>query len=111
MNLINKKVEHITFGSGVITEVNDNKIWVQFEDNIGTKIFLYPDAFDRFLKAVNTKVEDNIMMDLHKKQEQMELEQERIREEREAAELEEKKAKLELAKKKTTRQRKKKTQS
>lgn len=95
-------MEHIKFGLGVITEVNDDKIVVQFQDKIGTKAFLYPEAFEKFLKAVNPTVENNVMEECHRKKEQIELEFERMEKEREAAELEEKKAKLELIKKKST---------
>lgn len=102
MNMLNERVEHNTFGIGVITEVNDNKIWVEFQDSIGTKIFLFPDAFEKFLKAENPTVEENVLEECRIKQEQIEQELERIEKEREAAQLEGKKAKLELAKKKST---------
>ena len=98
MTIINESVEHIVFGFGVITEVEDNKIWVQFQDEIGTKVFLYPEAFEKFLKAVNVAVESNILKECHRKQEQ--IEEERKEKERAAIELEEKKPKLEPVKKK-----------
>ncbi len=110
MNLVNEKVEHISFGEGVIIKVDDNKICVQFEENIGTKIFIYPDAFEKFLKAVDKAAQENVMEECRRKQEQIEQELELIEKEREAAKLEEK-AKLELSKKKpATRSRKKQTQ-
>jgi uncharacterized membrane protein len=99
MNLINEKVEHIMFGSGVITEAVENKIWVLFQDEIGKKVFLYPDVFEKFLKASNPRMEDIVIEKLLIKQEQLELE---LRErEREIAELIEKKAKFQVAKKKS----------
>jgi DNA-binding protein H-NS len=52
------------------------------------KIFQYPEAFEKFLKAVNSAVENNVLEELHRKQEQIELE--RKEKEREAAELKEK---------------------
>jgi hypothetical protein len=110
MDLVNERVEHINFGIGVVTEVNDDKIAIQFQDEIGTKLFPYPEAFGRFLKAVNPAVQDNVMDEYLRKQEQLELERERMEKEREAAELEEKKAKLQLAKEKAARSRKKKLQ-
>lgn len=98
MNLINEKVEHIMFGAGVITEAVENKIWVQFQDEIGTKIFLYPDVFEKFLKALNPTTESAALEELRVRQEQLELE---LRErEREVAELIEKKAKFQVARKK-----------
>jgi hypothetical protein len=100
MNLVNEKVEHINFGLGVITEEKDHKIWVQFQEKIGEKIFLYPEAFEKFLKAVNPTVENNVLEELHRKQEQIELE--RKEKEREAAELREEMEKLAPTKKKST---------
>jgi len=111
MDLVNERVEHIKFGIGIITEANNHKIAVQFQDETGTKLFLYPEAFERFLKSVNPAVQDNVMKECRRKQKQIELERKRIEKEREAAELEEKKAKLELAKKKAVaRARKRKKQ-
>jgi hypothetical protein len=87
MILVNEKVEHINYGLGVITEVKENKIWVQFTDVLGTKIFLYPEGFEKFLKAMNPTVENNVLEDLYIRQEKLQLE--RKEKEREAAELEE----------------------
>lgn len=101
MIILNEIVEHIKFGSGVITELNGPKILVKFQDDIGTKMFLYPEAFESFLKAVNLKVENYVLEELHIKQKQEQIELERKEEEREAAELEEKMAEISNVKKKT----------
>lgn len=74
MILVNEKVKHIIFGVGIITEVKDNKISVKFEEKIGNKTFLYPDAFEKFLEAADLEVENSILDELHKKQEQLEME-------------------------------------
>ena len=100
MNIVNESVKHIKFGFGVITEEKDHKICVQFQYNIGTKIFQYPEAFEKFLKAVNQIVEDNVLEELRIKQEQIETELQRKEKERADTALEEKKVKLELVKKK-----------
>lgn len=110
MELVNERIEHIKFGAGVITKANNDKIEVQFQGETGTKLFQYPEAFKRFLKAVNPVVQDNAMEDCRKKQEQIELENERIEKEREAAELEKEEAKLELAKEKAAKARQKRLQ-
>lgn len=47
MNLIDKKVEHKQFGTGVISHQSEDKITVQFD--AGEKKFIYPMAFDQFL--------------------------------------------------------------
>jgi hypothetical protein len=93
------------FGSGVITEVKDHKILVQFQDEIGTKLFLFPEVFEKFMKVLNPTVENDVLEQLHIKQEQLELE--RKEKEREAAELKEKIEKVVPVKKKATRTTKK----
>lgn len=40
MIILKESVEHVIFGSGVITKVNDNKIWVKFKDDIGKTIYI-----------------------------------------------------------------------
>ena len=98
MNIENEQVNHIKFGSGVITGVEEYKILVQFQDNLEIKAFLYPEAFENFLEAVNSEVQNSILEKLHIKQdqlrEQLELKREEERQEKEKlqkAELEEKK--------------------
>lgn len=101
MNILNEKVQHISFGAGIITEVKDQKIWVEFQKEIGTKVFLYPDIFEKFLKAENQTLMSSILEELLvRKHEKIELE--RIEKEREAAELVEKEEKLRVSKKKST---------
>lgn len=97
MTLINERVQHIIFGLGVIKEEKDSKIWVQFNHDIGTKTFLCPEAFEKFLKAVNPVAQSYILEECHRKQQ--EIEQQRIEKEH-AAQLEEKAKKLPPAKKK-----------
>lgn len=111
-NMVNEKVEHVTFGFGVVKEVQDNKIMVQFQDGIGIKLFLYPDAFEKFLKAANPMLQNNLVEEYHRKQEKIKLEyqeKERIEKEHEAAEKEQKKTKLTITKKSVTSARKKKS--
>jgi hypothetical protein len=96
---VNEKVDHINFGLGVIKEVKENKIWVQFEEEIRTRIFLYPDGFEKFLKAVNPKAENDVLQELHIRQEQFAMLQRQ--KEREAAELNIIRARLNLLKKRS----------
>lgn len=111
MDILNEKVEHIMFGSGVITEMNKNKISIQFQEKIGTKMFIYPDAFEKFLKVSNPALENNIMEELRNKKEQLELEIKRIEKEHEAAEIEARKHKLTVVRKKSTTTTKKKSKN
>jgi hypothetical protein len=98
MTIVNERVEHIMFGFGVITQVESNKVWVQFQDDIERKAFLYPEAFEKFLKAVNVTVQNSLVEELRKKQDQ--IEEERKVKERLDAELEERKPKLAPVKRK-----------
>lgn len=98
MAIVNESAEHIIFGFGVITEIKNNKIWVQFQENIGTKVFLYPEAFKKFLKAVDVTVESNILEEWNRKQEQ--IEEERKEKQRAAAKIEEERPKPEPVKRK-----------
>ena len=47
--MLNETVRHIKYGLGKVAEVDQNHIWVSFSGEAGTKLFLYPDAFERFL--------------------------------------------------------------
>lgn len=106
MNFVNEKVEHINFGFGVITEVKDHRIYVQFQNNeIGDKVFQYPDAFEKFLKAENPKVKSNVQKELHAKQNHIVLERER-----KVAEFKEKIITIVSEKKKTTSKSRKKSE-
>lgn len=106
MFLVNEKVEHKSYGLGVISEENGNKISIQFQGEVGNKTFVYPDAFEKFLKLVDPKLESLVQEELQTKQEQIKLEF--LEKEREAAELEEKSVKPIPTKKRATRTVKKK---
>jgi hypothetical protein len=97
MNIANERVEHIRFGVGIITESEGDRIVVKFQDDVGEKAFQYPEAFEKFLKAENPTVQNDALEELHRKQEQLEIEMEQKRKEFEDAELE-KKRELEEAK-------------
>lgn len=108
MNLVNENVEHIKFGLGVITKLSGNKIWVEFQDPIGIKIFLYPEAFEKFLKVLNPAVEHNVLEELRRKQEQVRLEEEQKEKQIEAVRLKEEEARLAILRKKSAAKSKKK---
>ena len=63
MNLANLEVKHKAFGSGVIIAAEGKYITVKFD--IGNKIFVYPDIFERFLTLADGSVSDEILADLH----------------------------------------------
>jgi hypothetical protein len=63
MKLINKNVEHVSFGKGKITKSDDNHISVKFDGDEEEKLFQYPQAFGSFLKIKDSKIEKTIMKD------------------------------------------------
>jgi hypothetical protein len=101
MNIINEKVYHTKFGCGTISEVEDDRIKVQFEEEIGIKLFLYPDVFVNFLRAENLEVENFVIEELHEKHEKLEKER-KEKEEKEAEILKENES-LKSTKKKATK--------
>ena len=62
MNLIGTKVKHATKGSGEIIEQLGKYITVQFAE-ISMK-FLYPDVFEKFLKAEDAGIQALIVRDI-----------------------------------------------
>lgn len=59
MDLLNKKVKHAIFGVGTVTEFSDKYITIQFAEK--TSKFVYPDAFEKFLKAEDSAVHEVIL--------------------------------------------------
>lgn len=78
MNLMNRRIKHSSWGNGTVIEQKDNYIKIEFL--IGEKQFIYPDAFEKFLKcedaAIQGQIEHEIM---HKKQQEILRQQERQR--------------------------------
>lgn len=58
MELIGLKVKHTVFGVGTITEKDGNYITVEFA--VKTTKFVYPDAFEKFIKADEPSVQQAI---------------------------------------------------
>lgn len=70
MNMQNKTVFHRKFGKGIIVDLNQNKLSVQFD--AGKKIFLYPDAFRQFLVLMEKDSKsyvDGMLKEMDKKEE------------------------------------------
>lgn len=59
MELIELKVKHTVFGAGVITEMEGNYITVEFAAK--TTKFVYPDAFEKYIKAEDSAVQQTIV--------------------------------------------------
>ncbi len=73
MNLIGQKVKHKSFGIGTVTGQEDAEhITVEFPNKTAT--FKYPFAFEKYLEAENKKLQEEILADLHVKQQAIEEE-------------------------------------
>ncbi len=67
MEILGLKVRHKIFGGGVVTEVDGNNLTVKFESKISK--FVYPDAFEKFIEALDSFVQENIIKELNNKRE------------------------------------------
>lgn len=64
--MIDKKVEHVTYGLGTITEAEGRHITVSFEKSGEIKRFLYPDSFDKFMKFTDAKLQEEAFKEIQK---------------------------------------------
>jgi len=64
MKLIEKKVHNIKYGKGTIINQDENYIYVIFDKIEGTKKFVYPEAFEKFLKIESKTLEKKIQKEL-----------------------------------------------
>jgi len=105
MNLVNERVEHSLFGTGKIINQETDRLSVQFSEAYGTKCFLYPDAFEKYLKICNSELGMAISEELRLKNIQIEAEKARKQQryEEEEARREMEKAELAALKRKSTR--------
>ena len=63
MELTGLKVKHTVFGVGTITEKDGNYITVEFAAK--TTKFVYPDAFEKFIKAEEPSVQQAITNEIN----------------------------------------------
>jgi hypothetical protein len=83
MNLINEEITHKVFGVGSIVEQNESIITIDFNDFI--KKFIYPDAFEKFIKLNDRNTAKSLQKIFAKeamKREALEREEEAIRTQR-----------------------------
>ena len=76
--LLNTKVIHKMLGEGIITEAGDNYVTVKFASKVSR--FIFPIAFEKFITAENSDIQEMIIEE-HKKQAEKEMvrQQERTR--------------------------------
>jgi hypothetical protein len=65
MNCVNQQVIHIKFGIGKTSECSGNVLTVYFKD-YGAHTFLYPQAFEKYLKASDPEFAREVAADLDK---------------------------------------------
>lgn len=74
MNCFNQQVTHTKFGIGRISERSGNVLTVYFQD-YGSHTFVYPQAFEKYLKASDPGFAREVAEDLNKAwEEQADLE-------------------------------------
>ena len=65
MNLKGVIVNHIIFGEGIIKDYDENYITISFSQ--GEKMFVYPDAFEKYLSVENDEIKEFINLEIEKK--------------------------------------------
>lgn len=71
MTLMNQRINHVRFGEGTIVSHENDKMTVQFSANDEIKCFIYPDAFDKFLKLYDPAMEKRVRKELDSRHEQL----------------------------------------
>ncbi|MEO3946387.1 hypothetical protein [Gorillibacterium sp. CAU 1737] len=74
MKLINQKVEHPAFGNGQIITVEDARMVIEFAAPVGQKAFVYPDAFEHYLRLDDPLASEYANTLLRRKHEEKEVE-------------------------------------
>ena len=75
MYLVDKGVIHKTFGKGSVVGYNDNYIKIDFES--GTKKFVFPDVFGKYMTLVDQKAVNLVKMKIQKREEELRLRKEK----------------------------------
>ncbi|WP_458121037.1 hypothetical protein [Paenibacillus sp. Z6-24] len=60
MNLTDEQVMHEQFGVGKVLENDDERITVMFSEEVGRKVFVFPDAFGTHLKIDKPEIQDTL---------------------------------------------------
>lgn len=98
VKLINKKVKHISFGDGKVVSQETQRITVQFSEQYGTKQFVYPNVFGKYLKLYDDDLQTSVLKEVLSNLAQINIEKENRQQLYEENKLSEK-LKLEIEKK------------
>lgn len=66
MELLNLKVKHKAFGTGIVMQVSDNYLTIKFATKQSK--FIYPDSFEKFIVAEDASIQAAIMLEVKAKQ-------------------------------------------
>ena len=99
MDLLNKEVYHSVFGKGIITKLQDSIILIDFK-TYGEKKFIYPDAFENYLKLCDSDVAHEVADVLTSRDEKIE-EEKRLKKKIQDEKVQQEKVLLVAMKKKT----------
>ena len=83
MELVNLKIEHTFFGEGKVVSQEADILTVEFSGKYGVKKFIYPDAFEKYLKLYDPAAVGYVIEELHKKLALLEAEEMQKRQEAE----------------------------
>ena len=84
MDIINKKIEHFLYGDGTVICRKEDILYIQFSEPYGVKQFIYPDAFEKYLKLCDLDLEKFVMEEINNKKLRIETEKLRRKQEYEA---------------------------
>jgi tRNA isopentenyl-2-thiomethyl-A-37 hydroxylase MiaE len=102
--MLNEQIRHIVYGDGKVIGQKADILSIQFSKQYGVKKFVYPDAFEKFLKPSDPGIIVTVLNDFRDKKAQIEKEELRMQNEFAEAmknrQLE--KSKLSRSKKKTS---------
>ena len=80
MYLVDKEVIHGTFGKGSVVNYSDNYIKINFES--GTKRFVFPDVFKKYMTFVDQKAVNLVNIKIQKREEEKKNEELRMSKEK-----------------------------
>ncbi|MDO3411635.1 hypothetical protein QWJ34_17870 [Saccharibacillus sp. CPCC 101409] len=69
MEHLNEQVLHASFGTGKIIGAEEDKITVRFDDKTGDKEFMYPEAFEQYLKMQDPSKQEQMDEEVRQKKE------------------------------------------
>ena len=71
MKLVHEQVHHTKFGVGTVIRQTEDVIEVKFKKEFGNKKFIYPEAFEMFLKLCNPVSQEGITEELRQIKEEL----------------------------------------